>query len=133
MEDGSQPEREIRGAMQISTPSRWLNLDSQQRDFSLNYSFDEVSPWNRCGLPEPEPANPPSSRLSQGAFFVSAWLVMPLAVLTCHGWVGLLVHALALSGATGLLQTATIQTRTRLQHVVGLEGDGVCASVTERI
>jgi hypothetical protein len=115
--------------MKISNQPRWPNSDSRQGDFFL----DEESPCNRCGLSEPQESSLLSTRLLHGIFFVSAWLAMPFAVLTCHGWVGLLVHGLALSGAAGLLQRATIQTRKQFQRVAGPEGDGVCASVIERI
>lgn len=71
---------------------------------------DEENPWSRCGLPDPQRADHLSKRLLHAVFFLSAWVAMPLAVLTIHGWVGLIVHGFALSGAAGLLQRTTIQT-----------------------
>jgi hypothetical protein len=90
-------------------------------------SLEEESPWNRIGLSQAQSENQGFRRLLHGLFFVSAWLAMPMAVLTCHGWVGLLVHGLALSGAAGLLQKVTLQTRMglRLHRMEGLDGDGV--------
>jgi hypothetical protein len=108
--------------------NREVNRDSRQDDLRL----EEEGPWSRCGLPDPQEVNPLSKRLLHGFFFLSAWVAMPLAVLTIHGWAGLIVHGLALSGAAGLLQKATIQTRVKLERLESIEGDGVCASASER-
>jgi hypothetical protein len=93
---------------------------------------EEESAWERFGLAGKQNGSPLFRRFLNGMFFVSAWLAMPLAVLTCHGWLGLLVHGMALSGAAGLLQKATIQTRMGLQRLHSLEGEAACASVRER-
>ena len=58
---------------------------------------------------------------------------MPLAVLTIHGWAGLLVQAIALSGAAGLLQRASARTRLQVEQLDSIEADGVGASVSEWI
>jgi hypothetical protein len=58
---------------------------------------------------------------------------MTLAVLTIHGWAGLLVQAVALSGAAGLLRTTGNQTRLQLEQLDSIEADGGSASVSEWI
>ena len=115
--------------MQISDQSQRFIWDSRRNDFC----FDEECPWARCGLPDPRRETPLARRLLLGFCFFSACLAMSLAVLTIHGWMGLLVHGIALSGATGLLQRAAIQPRLSLEPLDSPQGDGVCASANERI
>jgi len=43
-------------------------------------------------------------RLVQRFYGVSLGLALPMAVFTCNGLLGLLVHAIALSGAASLLE-----------------------------
>jgi hypothetical protein len=97
-----------------------------------SFSEDE-SAWNRFGMTPTQRSNSLSRRLLQGLCLTSAWLAMPLAVLTIHGWLGLLVHGLALSGAAGLLQKATIQARLGWQRLDSVEGDGACASMSKKL
>jgi hypothetical protein len=96
--------------------------------------LDDDSPWMRCGLSMPHDSQDELSllkltRWKRNALMAGAWLTMPLAVFTIHGWVGLLVHGLALSGAAGLLQRETIRTRIRMRAD---EAEGGCASVKEK-
>jgi hypothetical protein len=115
-------------------------IDDRSREQVWNsgggLSFDDECPWVRCGLPDPLQACNSASRLLHGFFYVASWMVMPLAVLTVHGWVGLLVHGLALSGAAGLLQRAVMQKRFQASpQLAGLrsrEGDDVGASESKR-
>jgi hypothetical protein len=51
-----------------------------------------------------EPQNALGPRLVRRFYGLSLGLALPLAVFTCNGLLGLLVHAVALSGAASLLE-----------------------------
>ncbi len=48
-------------------------------------------------------------RLAQRFYGLSLGLALPMAVFTCNGLLGLLVHAIALSGAASILEQSARQ------------------------
>jgi hypothetical protein len=45
-----------------------------------------------------------TERVIRGFYAVSLGLAMPLAVFTCNGWLGLVAHGIALTGAASVLE-----------------------------
>jgi hypothetical protein len=45
-----------------------------------------------------------TERMVHGFYAVSLGLAMPLAVFTCNGWLGLVAHGIALTGAASVLE-----------------------------
>jgi hypothetical protein len=68
------------------------------------------------------------------AFFttIAIGLVLPLAILTCNGWLGLAVHWLALSGAASLLTGSSHEGSLRFDRVEALKGETSCAAVKSK-
>jgi len=61
---------------------------------------------NEPGWPT-KPQSPLAHRLTRRFYGISLGLALPVAVFTSNGFLGLLVHAIALSGATSLLEQST--------------------------
>lgn len=68
-------------------------------------------------------------RITNSLCCAGIWIALPLAVFTCNGWLGLLAHGLALSGAVSLLERAA----TRIGHDSArfelCKGEAACAAV----
>jgi Protein of unknown function (DUF1360) len=64
-----------------------------------------------------------TGRLMDCFYCLSLWIALPMAVFTCNGWLGLLVHGLALSGAASLLERTTSRAASELPRLGISEGD----------
>jgi hypothetical protein len=67
-------------------------------------------------------------RLMHCFYCMSLWIALPLAVLTSNGWLGIVVHWLALWGAACLLEKSTAKPGPEFQRVEILEGNALCVA-----
>src|SRR5579871_3479785 len=68
-------------------------------------------------------------RLMDCFYCLSLWFSLPLAVWLSSGWIGLLLHWQALSGAACLLEKLTSRREPAFSPIPSFEGDAPCAVV----
>jgi len=74
-----------------------------------------------------------AGRLMDWFYCLSLWISLPLAIWLSSGWVGLLIHWRALSGASCLLEKVTLRPQPAFPASFAgagiFEGDASCAVV----
>jgi hypothetical protein len=95
---------------------------------------EEDGPWDVIARLRGRLGSGMLGRLIDCFYCVSLWVALPLAVFTSNGWMGLIVHWLALSGAASLLERSTTRPisvpERDLPRVESVGGDTQCAAVT---
>lgn len=72
-------------------------------------------------------------RLMDCFFCLSLWLSLPIAIWLSNGWIGLLLHWQALSGAACLLEKITGRREPAFSPIPTFEGDLPCAVVKDEM
>ena len=65
--------------------------------------------------------------------YASLWAALPVAVFTVNGWLGLVVHGLALSGVIFPLRQAACSGCTEVSAIEIREGKGSCPAVKSSV
>ncbi len=94
---------------------------------------EEDGPWDLIVRLRASLGSSMLGRLMDCFYCLSLWISLPLAVWLSTGWIGLLVHWQALSGAACLLETATLRagpaSPATLAGTKIFEGEPSCAVV----
>lgn len=88
---------------------------------------EEDGPWDMIARLRARFRSSVLGRFIDCFYCVSLWIALPLAVFTCSGWLGLMVHWLALSSAASLLEKTTSRPSQDFPGIEPLEGDAICA------
>jgi len=90
---------------------------------------EEDGPWDLIVRLRMKLGNNVSGRLMDCFYCLSLWFSLPLSIWLASGWIGLLLHWQALSGAACLLQRITQKRAPSLTGSADLQGDATCAVV----
>ena len=88
---------------------------------------EEDGPWDAIAKLRARLGASILGRLMDCFYCLSLWVSLPLAVWLGHGWLGIFIHWLALSGAACLLQRMTDVPESNVPRVETMEGDPLCA------
>ena len=94
---------------------------------------EEDGPWDLIARLRSKLGAGLLGRLMDCFFCLSLWISLPLAIWLSSGWIGLLLHWQALSGAACLLEKITGRHETAFSQIPLLEGDTRCAVVKNEV
>jgi hypothetical protein len=95
-----------------------------------HFLAEEDGPWDVIARFRARLGSSVFGRLMDCFYCVSLWVSVPLAVWLSDGWIGILIHWQALSGAACLFQRATDVSEPIFPRIeTTFEGDESCAVV----
>jgi len=90
---------------------------------------EEDGPWDLLVHFRAKLGNNVFGRLMDCFYCLSLWFSLPLSIWLASGWVGLILHWQALSGAACLLQRITQKREPVFSGSVVSQGDATCVVV----
>lgn len=84
---------------------------------------DTAAPWIGLGL-----TSDGITRAKDLTYCIAVWIALPLAVFTCNGLLGLLVHWVALAGAASMVGKAGSKGASVLRGMERQEGEATCSA-----